>query len=252
MADDRVLAASVGGVGHGPETNCPCDLGGFGLSSVLAEVLNPAVHADLSAPSPRGAVPCDTAISRRRPRPAASILAIGAQGRHRSQVRPPVIQLVAVDVVPFESVTRRQPEDISVHPDVYALAVRAGAPHGVPSTERPCPLAQPIRVGGIDPCVEAIGIGPSQTDESAPVIQDDDLARSAVADGGALPGAVHGASTVDLIDGAEEVCTAVTADARDATLLGHRASPVLGVRPVLCYNSARATRVELYPTRSAA
>lgn len=207
---------------------------GLQFASEPSKVMGFPVQTDASYPFAAICIPGDSAIDRSAISVAAPVLHVPLVGS-RSQVRPLVIERVAVNVVPLDVVTAYEAEQLSVKENLAAVFGSLGVTMGA---QMPAPLTRPLGVSSIDQCVGA--------DRAVPGIQRDLCCQPILTEdrngNGALPYANTALAKVDVMAAARTELSSACLHSRlltnegqathhTGTLYKHRRVPSGGVMP---------------------
>lgn len=153
---------SVDRVRHQSSACFPCHCGGLSLILEQTQIHRLTINSELRGPFPIAGFPAHTAKCRRRPLLARHVLRIRTILRDDSQVTPPVVEFVPVDVVTINPIALSKSEQVTVHiamDNPVGTVGGAGNVHaasGVPRRQKvPAPLTDPFGIDSIDQRVGA-------------------------------------------------------------------------------------------------
>lgn len=176
----------IHGVWHRLDPRRSSHLGGLIFAREPAEGNGSSIHHDLRAPFLILLVPVNATIPRRGPRLTGNIL--GAFGsRDDSQVRPSIVEFVAIDVVNESTIALRHRHHFAVHTHVAGLALATTPASVTIDTPKPPMPADPFGIGSINDCItrDAAVLGMQRHGRRYPIgVQHDCRSRTAI------PGAI--------------------------------------------------------------
>lgn len=232
-----VMRASVHGVGHQAGASRARGLGGVEFVDEAAEIHHCAVDADLSNPLAPALVPANPPMPRRAPAPAWLVLGVGPFCQN-AQVRARVVEPVPIDVVAFEPITGHKSEHVAMQHDSSLLLALLNGALRIAAVQVPPPLTGPDGISGVNG-----GVGLDATVTSAKreggsqAVSVEDGGRWRIGTIGSTPTAARAmqpSAYSDIVRSREEVCAALSADARYGTLTVHRTLHRSGATPRAC------------------
>lgn len=186
VATYRLRNGSVRGVWHQAP---PCITGSFGrlkLIRVLAEIDGLSPAADCRPPLASLCVPRDASVLGRRATLPRAVLGI-LSGWQDTEIGPPAVQAIPVDVIALSQVAMLQAQQFSVKLECHFMTsptANALAPLRVARDQAPCPPSGKFSIGGIDDSVRAhVAEAISERDTSGqPILADLERRRIAIDD----------------------------------------------------------------------
>lgn len=218
------MASSVYGVGHHSFACVESGSSSFIFGVEKSEVGACTPFADSGSPFPIALQPVNASVLGDT-REDGQVLAV--LGRHDcAKVTPTIVELVPIDMVSDPLILGIKPENLAVHPDVFAsLNGSQGVPIGVSA---PLELLKAFDIGSIDNGVATDdSTSPRQRDEVSPrkILRWKDCIAPVSANTGAELSAT-------LFSFSEEAELADAAYAKRDRILGHRTLQRSGARPV--------------------